>query len=112
MGQVEALHPYFNVGPFKLSGSDENLNNLGFPLTEDGIFNVTFGPSTRRIIDFADVGSSESILPTGQSGNIFSEHYKDQAEMYADGKWRLMLFDEEDMKDQGFRKLTLVPSQN
>ncbi len=112
LGQVEALRPYFNVGPFKLSGSDENLNNLGFPLTKDGIFNVTFGPSTRRIIDFADVGSSESILPTGQSGNIFSEHYKDQAEMYADGKWRPMLFDEEDIKDQGFRKLTLVPNQN
>ncbi|MEM8894383.1 MAG: penicillin acylase family protein, partial [Bacteroidota bacterium] len=112
LGQVEALRPYFNVGPFQLSGSDENLNNLGFPLTEDGIFNVTFGPSTRRIIDFADVGSSESILPTGQSGNIFSEHYEDQAEMYANGQWRRMLFEEEDIKGGGFRKLMLNPAEN
>lgn len=112
MGQVEALRPYFNVGPFKLAGSDENLNNLGFSLTEDGLFNVTFGPSTRRIVDFADVGSSESILPTGQSGNVFSDHYKDQAEMYAEGKWRPMLFDEDDIRKAEFRKLTLNPSQN
>ncbi len=112
MGQVELLRPYFNVGPFNLAGSDENLNNLGFPLTEEGLFKVTFGPSTRRIIDFADVGSSESILPTGQSGNIFSDHYKDQAEMYAEGQWRPMLFNEEDIRKPGFRKLTLSPSQN
>lgn len=112
MGQVEALRPYFNVGPFNLAGSDENLNNLGFPLTEEGLFKVTFGPSTRRIVDFADVSSSESILPTGQSGNIFSDHYKDQAEMYAEGQWRPMLFDEADIKDQGFRVLMLNPGQN
>ncbi|MEQ9300695.1 MAG: penicillin acylase family protein [Cyclobacteriaceae bacterium] len=112
MGQVEALSPYFNVGPFRVSGSDENLNNLGFPLTEEGLFNVTFGPSTRRIVDFADVGSSESILPTGQSGNIFSDHYKDQAEMYAEGEWRPMLFDEADIRKDGFRKLILSLGQN
>jgi penicillin amidase len=112
MGQVDALRPYFNVGPFNLAGSDENLNNLGFPLTEEGLFKVTFGPSTRRIVDFADVGSSESILPTGQSGNVFSDHYKDQAEMYAEGKWRPMLFDEEDIRKDEFRKLIFNPSQN
>jgi penicillin amidase len=63
-------------------------------------------------VDFADVGSSESILPTGQSGNVFSEHYQDQAEMYAEGQWRPMLFNEEDIRKAEFRKLTLTPSQN
>lgn len=112
MGKVEVLRPYFNVGPFRLSGTDEALNNLGFSLNEEGLFKVTFGPSTRRIVDFADVGSSESILPTGQSGNVFSEHYKDQADMYAQGQWRPMLFDEADIRGGDFRKLTLLPGQN
>ena len=31
-----------------------------------------------------------SILPTGQSGNPFSTHYKDQAEMYNNGELRKM----------------------
>lgn len=90
LGKVEALRGYFNVGPFEVDGANEVINNLIFPISGDGIYKVTAGPSTRRIIDFSDVENSMSILPTGQSGVPTSPHYDDQAEMYAQGKFRKM----------------------
>ena len=90
LGTVDALKGYFNVGPFPINGAREVLNNQAFTYNNTGIYNVTSGPSTRRIIDFSDIENSMSILPTGQSGNPFSEHYKDQAEMYNNGEFRKM----------------------
>jgi penicillin amidase len=90
LGSVEALRGIFNVGPFSVNGASEVINNLAYNRDETGIYNVTAGPSTRRIIDFNDIENSISILPTGQSGNQFSKHYKDQAEMYNTGKFRKM----------------------
>ncbi|MDV7186951.1 penicillin acylase family protein [Lutibacter sp. TH_r2] len=90
LGTIEVLKPYFNVGPFKSKGAREVIDNRGYNLTETGIYNVTSGPSTRRIIDFSDIENSLSIIPTGQSGNPFSKHYKNQAEMFNKGKFRKM----------------------
>ena len=90
LGQVAALRGLFNIGPFEVSGSNEVINNLMFGFTDSGNYKVLAGPSTRRIIDFSDVENSWSVLPTGQSGNPFSKHYNDQAEMYNAGKFRKM----------------------
>jgi len=90
LGKVAALRSYFNVGPFEVDGTNEVINNQIFTMNESGIYNVNAGPSTRRIIDFSDVENSVSILPTGQSGVPTSPHYSDQAEMYAQGKFRKM----------------------
>ncbi|MFD1294668.1 penicillin acylase family protein [Lutibacter holmesii] len=90
LGTVAALKSYFNVGPFSINGAKEVINNRGYVYNTTGIYNVTAGPSTRRIVDFSDIENSMSILPTGQSGNPFSSHYKDQAEMYNKGEFRKM----------------------
>ena len=72
IGQVAALRSFFNVGPYPIHGTREVINNLAFPYDETGLYKVTAGPSTRRVIDFSDVENSMTILPTGQSGNPFS----------------------------------------
>lgn len=97
LGQVAALKSTFNVGPFEVSGSAEVINNLFFNFTDSGEYQVKGGPSTRRVIDFSDIENSTSILPTGQSGNPFSKHYNDQAEMYATGKFRKMKLNKEEI---------------
>jgi len=102
------LRKFLNVGPFEAPGAREVINNLMFGLNYNGIYKVTAGPSTRRIIDFSDVESSVSILPTGQSGNPLSKHYKDQAQMYIKGQFRPMLMNKKVIlksKD----KLVLLP---
>ena len=90
LGKVPGLKWLFNVGSFEVPGSAEVINNLMFDFTDTGKYIVKAGPSTRRVIDFSDIENSMSILPTGQSGNPFSKHYNDQAEMYNFGKFRKM----------------------
>ncbi|WP_395050418.1 penicillin acylase family protein [Flavobacterium sp.] len=97
LGKVAALRGIFNVGPFNVPGSTEVINNLFFDFTDSGEYIVKGGPSTRRVIDFSDIENSMSILPTGQSGNPFSKHYNDQAEMYAAGKFRKMKLNKEEI---------------
>ena len=69
---------------------------------------MTAGPSTRRIIDFSDIENSISILPTGQSGNPFSKHYKDQVEMFNNGEFRKMKLNKNDIIKNS-TKLIILP---
>jgi len=94
----ETLRKIFNVGPFSLDGGNEVINNQLFTLNETGIYKVFAGPSTRRVIDFSDIENSVSILPTGQSGNIFSKHYKDQAQKYVNGEFVKTILNKEDIE--------------
>ena len=110
LGKVAALKNYFNIGPFPINGAREVINNRGFDYTETGFYKVNAGPSTRRIIDFSDIENSISILPTGQSGNPFSKHYKDQAEMYNKGEFRKMKLNEEEIIKVS-TKLTISPKK-
>jgi penicillin amidase len=97
LGSVDILKSFFNVGPFPINGASEVINNLAYKRDSTGIYQVTNGPSTRRIIDFNDLENSWSILPTGQSGNPFSEHYEDQANMYNKGTFRKMKMNQEEI---------------
>ncbi|MFD1601130.1 penicillin acylase family protein [Flavobacterium artemisiae] len=110
LGKVKALRGIFNVGPFDSPGSNEVINNLFFGFNNEGKYYTKGGPSTRRIIDFADIENSWSILPTGQSGNPFSKHYDDQAEMYNAGKFRKMKLNKEEIVKTS-TKLILKPKK-
>ncbi|MBU3010737.1 penicillin acylase family protein [Polaribacter vadi] len=92
------LRKIFNVGPFKTVGGNEVINNQIFKLDSTGIYKITAGPSSRRVIDFSDVENSLGIVPTGQSGNVFSDYYKDQAQKYVDGKFEKMKLNETEIK--------------
>lgn len=97
LGAVKTLKPYFNVGPFETGGTEEVIDNKAFDFNDTGLYEIKAGPSTRRIVDFSDVENSISILPTGQSGNPFSEHYDDQADMYSKGEFRKMKMNMEEI---------------
>ena len=97
LGTVAALKNIFNVGPFPMKGAKEVIDNRGYDFNDEGLYKIWGGPSTRRIIDFSDVENSISILPTGQSGNPFSKHYKDQAEMYNKGEFRKMKLNKDEI---------------
>lgn len=90
-GAKKLLRPFFNVGPFPAPGGIETVNNSGFRIDGSSDYQATFGPAMRIIIDFGDVENAVSVLPTGNSGNVMSPHYKDQAAMYVEGKFRKML---------------------
>ena len=98
LGEVPLLRNYFNVGPFVTAGGDQVINNQIYDIDSTGYYTVKAGPSTRRIVDFSDVENSLAILPTGQSGRIFSAHYKDQALKYLNGDFVKMSLNEADIQ--------------
>ena len=109
IGKIAALRSFFNVGPFPVVGTREVINNMFFDYDESGLYKVNSGPSTRRVIDFSDIENSMSILPTGQSGNPFSPHYDDQAEMYINGEFRKMMLNKNEIIETSKSLLMLVP---
>lgn len=112
IGRVDMFRSFFNVGPFPVDGTREVINNMFFPYTADGQYKVSSGPSTRRIVDFSDIENSVSILPTGQSGNPFSPHYKDQAELFVQGKFRKMMMNKEEIMTKSTSLLQFLPKGN
>ncbi len=104
------LRSFFNVGPFKTNGGDQVINNQIFSIDSTGVYKITAGPSTRRVVDFSDVDNSLAILPTGQSGNVFSEHYKDQAQKYVDGEFVKMKINQKEI-EQSENKLVFFPKK-
>ena len=92
------MRSIFNVGPFETDGGNEVINNQLFQLNGSGTYNIVAGPSTRRVIDFSDIENSMSILPTGQSGNVFSDHYDDQAQKYVNGEFVKMMLNQEEIE--------------
>jgi penicillin amidase len=98
IGRVSLLRPLFNVGVFEAPGANEVINNVMYYYTDEAAYDISAGPSTRRVIDFSDIENSWSILPTGQSGNPMSEHYSDQAQMYIEGKFRKMKMNKKEIE--------------
>ncbi|UVL56568.1 penicillin acylase family protein [Pseudomonas sp. B21-035] len=86
LGLQKPLNLLFNVGPFAAPGSHEVPNNLSAKIGP-APWPVTYGPSTRRLIDFADAGQALTINPVGQSGVLFDRHYGDQAKDYIEGRY-------------------------
>ncbi|HHK2383936.1 TPA: penicillin acylase family protein, partial [Pseudomonas aeruginosa] len=72
---------------------------------------VTYGPSTRRLVDFADPTHSLGINPVGQSGVPFDGHYDDQAEAYIEGHYLPQHYEENEVKANSKGVLVLEPKR-
>ena len=75
-----------------VDGGRESLNSMSFDSGESQ-YEIKAGPSTRRLIDMADLNGTLSISPMGQSGHPLDTHYADQAELFNEGRYRGQLFD-------------------
>ncbi|MCK5906437.1 MAG: penicillin acylase family protein [Flavobacteriales bacterium] len=110
LGKVSPLDKVFNIGPFEVPSGKDALNKLSFPLDSTGVYKVTSGPSMRIAIDFADVENSESIIPTGQSGNVMSPYYSNQAEKFVKGIYRKQRMNKEDILANKTGESKIVPN--
>lgn len=108
LGRVWPLNQLFNLGPYPTSGAYNNPNNfrsLGFHDNHK----VVITPSTRRLIDLADLKESWGILPTGISGHFLSPHYGDQVDLFLNGDYRKQVMD---MNSKALKqKLIILPVQ-
>ncbi|WP_339723339.1 penicillin acylase family protein [uncultured Paraglaciecola sp.] len=108
LGQQKPLDSLFNVGQFAAPGGHETPNNLSHKLGP-APWTVVYGPSTRRLIDFADPSQALGSNPVGQSGVLFDQHYQDQAQSYINGQYMKQHFNEADVTAHTQSTLLLVP---
>jgi penicillin amidase len=108
LGRLKPLNKLVNLGPYPIPGAWNEINNNKHHGMSDN-FHVVAGPSTRRVIDFATPQMSFGITPIGISGHMMSPYYKDQVQLFLDGKYRAQLMDEADVKKAKTHELFLHP---
>lgn len=109
MKDVPILGSWLGVGPFRLPAAKDALNKYEFKLKQELNFDVFSGPSMRIGIDFADVEAAESILPTGQSGNVLSPFYDNQAPLYHSGRFRKQRMNRAEIEANCIGKASIFP---
>ncbi len=107
LGLQKPLNLLFNVGPFSVPGGRETPNNLS-ERVGPAPWAVSYGPSTRRVIDFGAPDKSLGINPVGQSGVLFDRHYSDQAQRFAEGSYARQRTAAADVQSHTESTLTLV----
>ena len=108
LGKSFPLNKLLNLGPYQVMGAYNNINNMRKVGCLDG-HKVKSGPSTRRVIDFAEPEKSYGILPLGISGHYLSPFFKNQMERFLSGKYRLQIMSKNLLEKHTKTKLEIVP---
>ena len=72
-------------------------------------FARTHGPGFRGIYDLADPAKSRFMITTGESGHIFSRHYRDLVPLWNDVRSITLTGSEDDLRKTGASELILSP---
>ena len=108
LGKLSPLDYIFNLGPFPIPGANNVINkSMSTPGNHD--YKVSSLPSTRRLIDIGSPENSYSVIPSGNSGNFWSNHYDDQLNLFINGKYRKINFSNEQINRNLSHELLLTP---
>ncbi len=121
-GIASFVDDLIDIGPFPIGGDGTTIFNTEYSFTalykdNDYELNVlkeepfanNLGPSMRYIFDFGNPEYIEFIMPTGQSGNLMSKHYRDMTKMWLKGKYLKVSLDEKNFTKNASHKLILKP---
>ncbi len=108
LGKLSPLDYIFNLGPFPIPGANNVINkSMSTPGNHD--YKVSSLPSTRRLIDIGSPENSYSVIPSGNSGNFWSNHYDDQLNLFINGNYREINFSNEQINRNLSHELLLTP---
>jgi penicillin amidase len=109
LGKKKPLNHLFNIGPFPVGGSHLTINKRQYPYNTP--YGATSGVSYRMIVDFSNMSHSQHVIPTGESGQLGSPHYKDQIDLYLGGQYRPAWLDRTDVEKHAKGTLLLTPKK-
>jgi penicillin amidase len=109
LGKKKPLDSIFNIGPFPVGGSRLTINMKHYSYEKP--YNAIFGASYRMIVDFSNMSVAQHVLPTGESGQLGSPHYKDQLDLYLNGQYRSAWLERSDVEKHAKGTLTLKPAK-
>ncbi len=81
-GVRKPLDKIFNIGPYPCAGGTTTLISGEYSFNDP--YTVTVGPSFRQIFNLGS-GEIRSVLPGGESGQVFHAHYADQTDLWLNG---------------------------
>ena len=87
--QLPLVSSFFDIGPVAMSGSSTTVKQT----------TATLGPSERMVVDWGNLDGSVMNLRVGESGNVASNHYKDEWPAYYVGRSFPMEFERVQAKD-------------
>lgn len=91
-GLKKPLDRIFNIGPFPYGGASTALMSGEYELNEP--FRAVIAASYRQIFDLGASGRISSVLPSGESGQVFHKHYSDQTDLWLNGGYRTTRWNE------------------
>jgi len=110
LGKKKPLDYIFNIGPFPVGGSHLTINKKQFSYQTP--YHANVGASYRMIVDFSNMSVAQHVLPTGESGQIGSPHYKDQVDLYLNGKYHPAWIERTDVDQHAEGTFILKPKIN
>jgi penicillin amidase len=99
-GAFPLLHYVLNYGPFLQSGNASTVKAT----------TSTHGPSMRIVDDLSDFDNSVQNITLGESGQVFSSHYRDQFHAWYTGSSFPLLFTDQAVDAGAVARLTLLPA--
>jgi len=123
-GIASFINDLIDIGPFPIGGDGTTIFNTEYSFTalfEDNNYELNvlkeepfannLGPSMRYIFDFGKPEYIEFIMPTGQSGNLISKHYRDMTLKWLKGEYLKIPLDENVFTKNAPYKLILTPNE-
>jgi penicillin amidase len=109
LSKVKILDILFNLnrGPYPVNGSFHTVAPYSYPSGDPS--KVEHGASHRHIYSLAGWDSTQSVIPTGNSGVIKSRFYLDQTKLFVDGKYHSDYFSESTVQENAKYTMILQP---
>lgn len=109
-GSAPVVGGLFNRGPFPLAGSATTVAAFGGGWRGD-VAPVTYGPSMRWVASLENPDNDLAVLPGGQSGHPWDDHYDDQLDLYLAGETRAVPWADKAVEAATVSRLELVPAR-
>lgn len=115
-GAFKPVDKLINIGPFEIGGDGTTILNTEYSFAKkpkmltqffNNQFDNVLGPSMRFIYDFGNPDKINIVLTSGQSGNVFSNHYKDMTDMWLKGEYLKIDISSNSFSSTDKKKLTI-----
>ncbi len=104
---VAPIEAIFNRGPFAVDSGRDLVNAQSWDNDEPAV--VNHQASQRMLVDMSNLDNSRSVIPTGNSGHPYNEHYDDQMPLYLTGQYHPMPFSRKAVEAAAVKHLVLQP---
>ncbi len=106
-GEVKPLDYVFNFGPYEYNGGNTAIMSGEYSFNHP--YRAVVAASMRQIADMSDPWQLYSVITSGESGQPFSAHYKDQVHTWLQSDYNRLTLDQMQIKHSGWELLHLEP---